>query len=150
MKKLMSAAALSALVLTLTACGGAAETTGTHQAEYSANSGWALTTEVTMKGDDVVSVTFDAVADPENEKTAAYAAAGDTKKSLKEEYGMAKAATAGEWYLQAAAIEAFVVENDGVDTIELNDAGQIDNVAGATVKGADFIAGFEAAVAAAK
>ncbi|MGL5917538.1 MAG: hypothetical protein ACRCZC_07530, partial [Culicoidibacterales bacterium] len=71
MKKLMSVTALSALVLTLTAC-GASETTGMAEEASFADNGWKYVVEVTLKGDDVTAVSIDAVADPDNEKTAAY------------------------------------------------------------------------------
>ncbi|MGL4972084.1 MAG: hypothetical protein ACRC6H_02970 [Culicoidibacterales bacterium] len=146
MKKLMSATALAALVLTLTAC-GASETTGTAEAASFGDSGWKYVVEVTLKGDDVTEVSIDALPDPENEKTAAYAEANETKKSLKEDYGMKAASPIGkEWYEQAQAIEAFIVENDGASSITLTD-GKIDNIAGATIKGQDIIDLYNEAVA---
>ncbi|MGL4952798.1 MAG: hypothetical protein ACRC5Q_03205 [Culicoidibacterales bacterium] len=146
MKKLMSVTALSALVLTLTAC-GASETTGMAEEASFADNGWKYVVEVTLKGDDVTAVSIDAVADPDNEKTAAYAEAGETKKSLKEDYGMKVASSIEkEWYEQAQAIEAFIVENDGASSITLTD-GKIDNVAGATISGQNIIDLYNEAVA---
>lgn len=149
MKKMMTMVGLGALVLTLTAC-GATEKTGAASAEFD-DKGWGYVVEVTVKGDDVTAVSIDAMPDPDNERTAAYAEANQTKKSLKEDYGMKKASPIGkEWYEQAAALEAYIVENDGVSTIELSDEGKIDNVAGATISGQNIIDLYNEAVANAK
>lgn len=149
MKKIMSTIAIGALALTLTAC-GSSEKMGEATAEFDTK-GWSYVVEVTLKGDDVTAVAIDALPDPENEKTAAYAEANQTKKSLKEEYGMKVASPIGkEWYEQINALEAYIVENDGVSTIELNDSGKIDNVAGATISGQNIIDLYNEAVANAK
>ncbi|MGL5295792.1 MAG: FMN-binding protein [Culicoidibacterales bacterium] len=146
MKKLMSTVAIATLALVLTAC-GASEKTGTAQTDFDTK-GWAYVVEVTLKGDDVTEVSIDALPDPENADTAAYADANQTKKSLKEDYGMKAASPIGkEWYEQIAALEAYIVENDGVTTIELNDSGKIDNVAGATISGQNIIDLYNEAVA---
>lgn len=146
MKKMMTMVGLGALVLTLTAC-GATEKTGMAESEFD-DKGWSYVVEVTLKGDDVTAVSIDAKPDPANESTAAYAEANQTKKSLKEDYGMKAASPIGkEWYEQVAALEAFIVENDGVSSIELSDAGKIDNVAGATISGQNIIDLYNEAVA---
>ncbi len=60
-----------------------------------------------------------------------------TKKTLKEDYGMygsAYGSNVGEWYQQVEALENYVVENQGLGNIILNDEGKTDAVSGCTIK----------------
>lgn len=60
-----------------------------------------------------------------------------TKKTLKEEYGMLNhpyGSTVGEWYEQVEKLEKAVVENQGIDFLNLNEDGKTEAVSGCTIK----------------
>lgn len=60
-----------------------------------------------------------------------------TKKSLGDDYGMYNhpyGSTVGEWYQQAEALEQYVVDNQGIDNINLDEGGYTDAVSGCTIK----------------
>lgn len=60
-----------------------------------------------------------------------------TKKTLGSDYGMygnPYGSQIGEWYEQVEALEANVVENQGLDGIKLDDEGYTDTVSGCTIK----------------
>ena len=60
-----------------------------------------------------------------------------TKKTLGNDYGMygvPYGSQVGEWYEQVEALEQNVVENQGLDGVELNDDGYTDTVSGCTIK----------------
>ena len=60
-----------------------------------------------------------------------------TKKTLGTEYGMYNhpyGSKIGEWYQQAEALENFVIENQGIDKITLDEDGKTDAVSGCTIK----------------
>jgi len=60
-----------------------------------------------------------------------------TKKTLGTEYGMYNhpyGSKIGEWYQQAEALENYIVENQGIDKIVLNEDGKTDAVSGCTIK----------------
>ena len=60
-----------------------------------------------------------------------------TKKTLGDEYGMfghEYGSTVGEWYQQVEALEKYVVDNQGIDKLELDDEGKTDAVSGCTIK----------------
>ena len=61
---------------------------------------------------------------------------GSTKKTLGDDYNMKtyQPDAVGEWYEQVEALEQNVVENQGLDRIELNDDGYTDTVSGCTIK----------------
>lgn len=58
-----------------------------------------------------------------------------TKKTLGDDYNMKtyNPSAAGEWYEQVEALEKAIVENQGVDFLELNDEGKTDAVSGCTI-----------------
>lgn len=61
-----------------------------------------------------------------------------SKKELKEEYGMkVVSAIDKEWYEQAAAIEAFILEN-GPDAVSVDENGYIDNITGVSMKDGSY------------
>lgn|SRR5690554_2123909 len=61
-----------------------------------------------------------------------------SKKELKEEYGMKIASAIDkEWYEQAAAIEAFILEN-GPDAVSVDENGYIDNITGVSMKDGSY------------
>ncbi|MCR1808828.1 hypothetical protein [Haploplasma modicum] len=102
------------------------------------NSGKAQVTwvDVKVEKNKVVSYTIDArqskLTDGKtvwNEKT---------KKELKFDYGMTGASEIGkEWFEQAAVIEKLFLEK-GPDALKLNEKGYIEDLTGATVKGAAY------------
>ena len=60
-----------------------------------------------------------------------------TKKTLGSDYGMYNnpyGSTIGEWDTQVKALEDFIVENQGLDDIKLNEDGKTDAVSGCTIK----------------
>lgn len=60
-----------------------------------------------------------------------------TKKALGSEYGMLGnpyGSTTGEWYQQVEALEKYVVDNQGIDKINLDEDGKTDAVSGCTIK----------------
>ncbi|MGM9875847.1 MAG: FMN-binding protein [Bacilli bacterium] len=60
-----------------------------------------------------------------------------TKKTLGSDYGMYNnpyGSTIGEWDTQVKSLEDFIVENQGLDSIKLNEDGKTDAVSGCTIK----------------
>lgn len=60
-----------------------------------------------------------------------------TKKTLGDDYGMYNSSygsTIGEWYEQVETLEKYVVDNQGIDELTLNDEGKTDAVSGCTIK----------------
>lgn len=60
-----------------------------------------------------------------------------TKKALGDDYGMYGSpygSQVGEWYEQVEALEDNVIENQGLDGIELDSEGYTDTVSGCTIK----------------
>jgi major membrane immunogen (membrane-anchored lipoprotein) len=66
-----------------------------------------------------------------------------TKQELGLEYGMKDASEIGkEWFEQAEAIAAYVLEN-GADSIQVDDTGHISNITGASVRNSGYSQVFE-------
>ena len=60
-----------------------------------------------------------------------------TKKALGSEYGMYNnpyGSTIGEWDTQVKALEDYIVKNQGIDSLKLNEDGKTDAVSGCTIK----------------
>lgn len=58
-----------------------------------------------------------------------------TKKTLGDDYNMMSyPGAAGEWYQQVEALEQAVIDNQGIDFLELDDDGKTDAVSGCTIK----------------
>lgn len=60
-----------------------------------------------------------------------------TKKTLGDEYGMLGSpygSNIGEWYQQVEALEKYVIDNQGIDKINLDEDGKTDAVSGCTIK----------------
>lgn len=60
-----------------------------------------------------------------------------TKKALGDDYGMYNVpygSTVGEWYTQVEALEKNVVDNQGLDKVNLTEDGYTDTVSGCTIK----------------
>jgi len=60
-----------------------------------------------------------------------------TKKALGSEYGMyghAYGSKVGEWYQQVEALEQYVIDNQGIEELSLDDDGYTDAVSGCTIK----------------
>ena len=60
-----------------------------------------------------------------------------TKKALKDDYGMYNhpyGSKVGEWYQQVEKLEKAVIDNQGIDFINLDDSGKTDAVSGCTIK----------------
>lgn len=117
---------LLAMALLLAACGGSSdpETTGKGESAKDANGDYA-TAEITMKGDEVVSISLDETKE------------GKSKKELGDDYGMKAASKKAkkEWYEQVEFLENYIEEN-GLDKVVLDDAGYAANddvLAGCTI-----------------
>lgn len=60
-----------------------------------------------------------------------------SKKALGSDYGMygvEYGSTTGEWYQQAEALEKYVVDNQGIDKLKLDEDGKTDAISGCTIK----------------
>lgn len=58
-----------------------------------------------------------------------------TKKTLRDAYNMMSFPNAkGEWYQQVEKLEQAVIENQGIEFLDLNDEGYTDAVSGCTIK----------------
>ena len=60
-----------------------------------------------------------------------------TKKALGDSYGMKNnpyGSKIGEWYEQVKALEDYVVENQGIDKLTLDEDGKTDAISGCTIK----------------
>ena len=60
-----------------------------------------------------------------------------TKKALGADYGMYGSqygSSVGEWYEQAEALEKYVIDNQGIDFLKLNEDGKTDAVSHCTIK----------------
>lgn len=60
-----------------------------------------------------------------------------TKKTLKEDYGMLNhpyGSTVGEWYQQVEKLEQAVIDNQGIDFLNIDEDGYTDAVSGCTIK----------------
>lgn len=60
-----------------------------------------------------------------------------TKKALGSEYGMYNnpyGSTIGEWDTQVKALEDYIVKNQGIDSLKLDEDGKTDAVSGCTIK----------------
>ena len=49
-------------------------------------------------------------------------------------YGSEYGSKVGEWYQQAEALEKYVVDNQGIDNLKLDESGHTDAVSGCTIK----------------
>lgn len=76
-----------------------------------------------------------------------------TKKALKEEYGMYNhpyGSTVGEWYTQVEALEDAIVENQGVEFLNVDEDGYTDVVSSCTIKVDALVKAYENAISKAK
>lgn len=95
-------------------------------------SGWKEQVLVTVKGGKIAAVNWNGSNNLGVPDKKSWAASGG--------YGMAKAAKQGEWHLQAAKAEDFVVKNNGTDKIVLKADGATDAIAGASIHVNEFVA----------
>lgn len=113
------------MTLLLAACGGSSETekTGKAESEKDKNGDYA-TAEITVKGDEVVSINLDETK------------AGKSKKELGDAYPMKAASPIGkEWNEQIEFLETYI-EKNGLDKVVLTDEGKAKNddvLAGCTI-----------------
>ena len=128
MKKLFKGLALSALVLFLAACGGSSTPKdGYYQAAGTVtSSGWTYYMTFEVVEGKMTKVDYNGVNLRDGVKY---------NKVTESEEGRYKLApgNAGEWHVQAALINKFIEENQGVAGITFNDEGKSDAIAGATI-----------------
>lgn len=123
MKKLT---VLLAMVLLLAACGSNSEPEKTGKGESAKDkNGDYATAEITVKGDEVVSIKLDETKE------------GKSKKELGDAYNMkGNSKIKKEWYEQVEFLENYI-EKKGLDKVEMNDKGypvNDDVLAGCTIK----------------
>ena len=110
MKKLT---VLLAMTMLLAACGGNSEPEkkGNGESAKDKNGDYA-TAEITVQGDDVVAINLDETKE------------GKSKKELGDKYGMKAASKKAkkEWDEQVEFLENYI-EKNGLDKVEMNDAG---------------------------
>ena len=76
-----------------------------------------------------------------------------TKKTLGSDYGMYNnpyGSTIGEWDTQVKALEDYIVKNQGIDSLKLDEDGKTDAVSGCTIKIDALYAALEKALKQAK
>lgn len=125
MKKVLRFFSLVALVLVVSACGGTKD--GTYQAMESAPAnGWSYFLTYDIVDGKMTNFNYDAV----NLQTGS----AKTKGELSEA-GIYKLApgNAGEWFEQAAVIEKWLEDNQGLGDVTFDAEGKTDAVAGATI-----------------
>jgi major membrane immunogen (membrane-anchored lipoprotein) len=94
-------------------------------------SGWRAQVVLQVKAGKIVKAVWNGVAN--------IAGAVDKKAYAKAgKYGMAKAAKQGEWDIQAAAAEAWLVKTQDVGFNKFDAAGHTDAIAGATISVSEF------------
>ncbi len=99
-------------------------------AEFS-KSGWKAQVVLEVKGGKIVKAVWNG--------TANIAGALDKKAQAKAgKYGMAKAAKQGEWDVQAAAVEAWLLKTQDVGFNKFDKAGHTDAISGATISVSEF------------
>lgn len=106
---------------------------GTYTAEADEfHNGWKDKVTIEVKDGKIASVDWNSEAED----------GGKDKKTASKDgdYGMVeKGGAIAEWHEQAEKVEAFLVEKQDVDAIELNDDGTTDAVAGVTIKVNGFV-----------
>ncbi len=116
--------------------------------------GWKDLADFIVVNGTIVSANYDAlysneyVADGENANAKYFVVDGDTataqsKDQLKEAYGMTAAGSQLEWYQQAELLEQYVVDNQGIFTV--NADGYADGIAGVSVHAIGFYSLFNQA-----
>lgn len=126
MKKLLKFFSLAALVLLISACGSSTKD-GVYQAmESTPSEGWSYYLTYEVKDGQMTNFEYNAV-DLQN--------GGSKDKAALAKDGAYKLApgNAGEWNEQAAVIEKWLEENQGLGDVTFDDEGKTDAVAGATI-----------------
>ena len=103
--------------------------TGTAEDNYGGQSNTATAIVTVDENGKITDVDLDTTYTKDGIKT--------TKKALGTEYGMLGheyGSKIGEWYQQAEALEQYVVDNQGIESINLNEEGYTDAVSGCTIK----------------
>ena len=94
------------------------------QAPQYDNNGYAETVAMYISGGRIVWVNWDGVREDSEE----------TKKSIGDGYGLkSKSSIGAEWYEQAQAFEAYVIENQGIANLTLGEDGKTDAISGCTI-----------------
>ncbi|MGM9913031.1 lipoprotein [Floccifex sp.] len=123
-------------VVLLAGCSSSGET-GTFTGETTSDESGTTTVEVTKEDGKVTDVSIDTVKD------------GQSKKELGDDYGMRSASAIGkEWNEQIEFLEDYIVDNNGVDGIELDSEGKATNedvLAGCTINIKDVIVAYNSA-----
>jgi major membrane immunogen (membrane-anchored lipoprotein) len=146
--------AAKALASEPVAAGQYGETRVVNVAGEPSEQGWKDLADFIVVNGTIVSANYDAlysneyVADGENANAQYFVVDGDTataqsKDQLKEAYGMTAAGSQLEWYQQAELLEKYVVDNQGIFTV--NADGYADGIAGVSVHAIGFYSLFNQA-----
>ncbi len=103
--------------------------TGTATDSYGGQDNTATATVTVDSNGKITSVELDTTYTKDGVKT--------TKKALGSEYGMYNnpyGSTIGEWDTQVKALEDYIVKNQGIDSLKLDEDGKTDAVSGCTIK----------------
>ncbi len=103
--------------------------TGTAKDEYGGQSNTATAIVTVDKQGKITDVDLDTTYTKDGVLT--------SKKTLGTDYGMYGSeygSKVGEWYQQAEALEKYVVDNQGIDNLKLDESGHTDAVSGCTIK----------------
>ncbi|MCR4778454.1 MAG: FMN-binding protein [Lachnospiraceae bacterium] len=124
MKRLVSLALVLVLAASLVACGSkAAYKDGTYTADAAEfHNGWKDHVEVTISGGKITSVVYNPVGEDGGDKIAASKAGN---------YVMTEDGPL--WHEQSEAFGKYVVDNQGVDKLVLNDDGKTDAISSVSI-----------------
>lgn len=103
--------------------------TGTASDSYGGQDNTATAVVTIDSSGKITDVTLDTTYTKDGVKT--------TKKELGSAYGMYNVpygSTIGEWDTQVTALEDYIVENQGLDNLKLDEDGKTDAVSGCTIK----------------
>lgn len=102
------------------------------EADEAESSGWKTTASFTVINGNIVAANWNGVKEgsEKDKKTT----------SIDGEYGMVeKGKASAEWHVQAAAVEAYLIENQGFEGLSLNDEGKTDAITGASISVNGFV-----------
>jgi len=124
MKRLVSLALVLVLAASLVACGSSAGyKDGTYTADGTEfHNGWKDHVEVTISGGKITSVVYNPVGEE-----------GGDKATASKEGNYVMTDNGPLWHEQAESFAKYVVDNQGVDKLVLNDEGKTDAISGVSI-----------------
>ncbi len=124
MKKLVSLLVVLVLALSLVACGSsAAYKDGTYTAEADEfHNGWKDHVEVTISGGKITKVVYNPIGEE-----------GGDKITASKEGNYVMTDDGPLWHEQSEAFAKYVIDNQGVDKLVLDDSGKTDAISGVSI-----------------